>query len=339
MFKSTCDYKNKLVIVSLLIIVIATSLNIYYKKQLYNQHPPTIANDTAYYQGQDIEKLLSENSNFNVEYEYSIPYIYDKSLKVEEPYTVSTDIKIPLGNIKWLKKSSVDVINDISEKINKNKINEQVNLSYVNFPKSITKVDIENEYLGINYLICGEYPQNAGDILVPEIFALVIIQKNNYNSYDQLIGTSTNIAINGVEKEYNITGIYAGNSATVYTPITNKVATMYKQEGIEYDNKKAIILEFSDRAEVTIFMAKNHEYQLYTSKDYVFSQVKNKIIYLFIILEYSLYFLLLSKQIKITKQVLDHYHISLRNSIITYGLNLFIASVIIIFSLSLTYIV
>lgn len=333
MFSTVGDYKKKLIVTILIVSLLSVALNLFYKKQLYNEHPSSIDPQYVYYQGDNIDSLLSDNSN--VEYEYTTPLIIDKALGNIETYRDETNIKVSLENIKWLKDSSLGVIKDTTDKINNNQLIQTLNISYTGFSKYMSGVNIGNEYLGIDYLLGGEYPKSQSEILIPEMYAAFLAQANNDVSYDDLLGTTVDISINGEVNTYSISGIYYGQSTDVFTPLTAKVNQMYKAEGIKANSKNAVIFKFSSKREAKSFITKNSAYKFYTHDTFKSEGLINKAIYLFVVIEYSLYFLLLNKQIKETKNILDHYQIKFKHWVVTYGLNFVIISLIIATSLKI----
>lgn len=174
MFKILGGYKKKLIIVITLVTMISIALTTYYKKEMYKADPQSIDAGYVYYQGDDAQAIRSKNTD--IKSQFVTPYVYDKSFGLIENYSEQTDVEIPLQAIKWTSESSVDLVRNVTEKINNNQLSITLKMAYNNFPSYMSNVNINNDYLQIEHLIVGDYPRKEGEIIIPELYATFLEQ-------------------------------------------------------------------------------------------------------------------------------------------------------------------
>lgn len=169
----------------------------------------------AYYNGADTEKLEKLLKANNIDYGYTMPTHQNDGEKFDsEQYEIISELdqKVNLNNVKYLKETSKNLATRNNSAILMGNVNQKFSLNYMLYPKFIgnTKMVYQN---GPGTLIAGNLPQDEKEIIIPENYALELINKSKtIKSYDELINTEIKISKGNFEKSYKVSGITSVNS-------------------------------------------------------------------------------------------------------------------------------
>lgn len=330
------QYKTKLLVCLLMIFVLTFGLNYIFENYIYNPHPSTIANNLAYYEGNNQDEVIASANQNGVKVNRVVPYTYNKEFVSNFTYAQETDQNIALNGLEYLDQTSLELINQVGAAINRNIMSIDIVINYFVSDQTLDQIDVPNQNLGIDYLLFGDYPNAENQILIPEVYGLYLVTKEGLSSYEQLLNQPVTFEVQGSTQNYIISGIYSGSAYSIYAPINDQVREMYKQEGLDLNQYYASVLTFDNKQERDEFTYEHPQFEFVTSKQFIFQNILNYIIYVFVIVVAGLYMLLIRKNVKSSVNTLNHYAYSRKNFILLYGQHFVLVSLVMIVAIRLS---
>lgn len=297
------EYKKK-IILSILIVTLLNSVGVLvYKKVIYIDYVQSIPNTMLYYQGANVAQIMDSG----VEYQLTMPLVADKNME-DNVSVYPLQNKIPLNNLEFNKNTTPALAEDISNKINNNIIELPINASINNTSNWINDTSLHNETLGVDHLINGTYPQTDNEVMIPEVYALYYMEKNDLTSYDEVLNSQIELNTLYDKRMYKVSGIYYGSN-------TNFIINLPPELAVDEEptKKQALFLKFNSRNERNQFLENYSQYSFIKSEDFIIQKIRNISIYVFQLLLMCFFIILMYPEIKSYTQKINHYHYSKMN--------------------------
>lgn len=268
-------------------IIFSFSINENYHKNLKTYFPDNIiyVNDTVEpgnnYEVFPTMKLLDED------------YI--------EPFVNFEDITIDINKLKPIDQTTDKLLKTIMMKVEEDKTLITYSGVYNYNSEIINDVIVPNRTYNIDKILCGNYPTSDNQIMIPETMALKIVNDNQLDSYDQVLGQSLKYKTNN----YVVSGVYStGDSQSGYQNII-----FYKADQSDVElNGTFIKTDDEEMREkfIKLSTAISSKYNVY-NYTYIFLVTTYVIIVV-------MYFSLIREGLYATRELLNHYNKTFKNN-------------------------
>lgn len=292
-------YKLELIVYLIVCILSLTLVNIITSNVEFDNQQ--ISGNLAYYNGENSEDLVGELKQEEIEYTYGQPIEGISKFEESTNYTIVENVeeKANIKEMNYLENTSSELINDNNMKLLQGEVMNSFNLKISLVPKIIDGSIINYNSSGLR-LITGNYPFGEKDIVIPESYALELIKNDKaYNSYDELIGTSTTINYEDNEHQYTISGISLGSD--FFVSENEKVRTQFIQSNPEAN--KAVYIKFNNERAKKQFMNNSDFNLLDNSQLNQQKLIKNSVVWAKIIALIIMNAIIIYYDIKIAKKL------------------------------------
>lgn len=136
---------------------------------------------------------------------------YTSSLQTASPHNLGNiDNGINLSKLSPIDETSTQVFNDILVGMNQDSVLQNFGIIESQNSLLLNQVAVPNRPYGVDKLLVGNYPIDKGQVLLPESYALKLVNEKDYKSYNQLLNTITSVTFNNSDYKLEIVGIYTG---------------------------------------------------------------------------------------------------------------------------------